>query len=564
MKKIYVSLLILSTIILLTACTTSTTITEVPDSDLEENLTEVYTPDIEDEDTHVVLSNDDIIQFSEDSITSSTSSVTIEDTTVTISNEGVYELQGTSNEASIYVNASSDDVVTLILNNLSLSSSEGPIIYVENAEKVIVQVLSDTINVLSDLSETEYEKDAVIYAKDNLTINGTGRLSIEAGLQKGIKVNDDLIVYGTTLSISSDGHAIKANDSITMSEVNLTISTQSDGIQSDNDENIEACIIYLLSGTYNITSYGDAISSAYDLYIYDGTYQLNSSYMNNNITDTSGKAIKADHGIYLIDGHIDISAKDDAIHSDDSLIIFDGTYVIQTDDDGIHADQSLTIQGGSFTIDAFEGIEAKYISISDGTFNITVSDDGINASDPDVDRNDVDVPNGGTADPDMSTALLQIDGGTFYISSSSDAIDANGSIIINGGSFYINGPTSGSQSIVDYDLTFVLNGGSCVGVAGYGNESKYPTDDSTQVSITYNTGSYQSIGSTIQLLDEDGHELLSFTPTNTYQVIFLTSSALTVDHTYTLVIDGAVEATLLLEDITNTYNLTTTSMPPRR
>lgn len=564
MKKLFISLILLTTIFFLISCS-STSDTEFPIPNLEMDISDVYTPEIEDEDINsVVTSTDRVISFNNNSIISSTSSVNIENTTVTISSGGVYEINGTSDEATIFVNASSDDIVTLVLNNLILSSSNGPIIYIENADKVIIQVLSSTTNSLTDLSDTEYEKDAVIYSKDDLTINGTGSLSINAGLQKGIKSNDDLIIYGTELIITSTGHAIKASGSITMSNVTLSIDSQSDGIQSDNDEDIDECVIYLLSGTYTIHSYGDSISSAYDLYIYSGTYQLNSSYQNNNITETSGKAIKADHSIYLVDGVFDINSKDDAIHSDDGIIIFNGSYTIQTEDDGIHANQSLTIQDGSFTIDSFEGLEGKYINISDGTFNITASDDGINASDPDIDRAVVDVPNGGTADPDTSTALLQIDGGLFYITSFSDSIDANGSITINGGSFYINGPTSGLQSIVDYDLTFVLNGGSFVGVAGYGKESKFPTDNSTQVSITYNTGSLQAIDSEIQLLNEDGQEVLSFTPSKSYQVIFLTSSDLEFNETYTLSINGVVKATLLLDGVTNTYNLTTTTLPPRR
>jgi len=574
MKKLLLTISIFSILLTLSACSffSSNEDDEIPEdtsTDIEENLENIELPELDEEDQTIEISAmDETITFTQSSITTTSDAISIDDTTVTIDTEGVYELTGQSTQATIYVDASSDDTITFVLNNVDLSSSTGPILYIENADKVIINVKAGTTNTLTDLSDSEYDKDSIIYSKDDLTINGTGTLTIDAGLQKGIKVNDDFIVYGTTLNITSQGHAIKVNNSITMSEVNLTINSQSDGIQSDNEDDASESLIYLMSGTYQITSYGDAISSTYDVTIYDGTYNLTSGYLNTNTDDTSAKSIKADHIIYLINGSFDITSSEDAIHSDDGLIIFNGTYSIDANDDAIHADQSLTISDGSFDItDAYEALEAKYITITGGTFNILADDDGINGSDPDISSTVADVPNGATASSSTSTAVINISGGTFYITADDDAIDANGTITISGGTFYINGPTSGMQSLVDYDIDFFLEGSTFVGVAGYGNETKYPSDESTQVSITYNTGSTQQSGSTIELLDEDDNVVLSFTTSRTYQVIFLTSDDLKQNETYTLTINGVVEDTLTLEDITNTYNVSSSSVPntpPRR
>lgn len=574
MKKLLLTISIFSILLTLSACSffSSNEDDEIPEdtsTDIEENLENIELPELDEEDQTIEISAmDETITFTQSSITTTSDAISIDDTTVSIDTEGVYELTGQSTQATIYVDASSDDTITFVLNNVDLSSSTGPILYIENADKVIINVKAGTTNTLTDLSDSEYDKDSIIYSKDDLTINGTGTLTIDAGLQKGIKVNDDFIVYGTTLNITSQGHAIKVNNSITMSEVNLTINSQSDGIQSDNEDDASESLIYLMSGTYQITSYGDAISSTYDVTIYDGTYNLTSGYLNTNTDDTSAKSIKADHIIYLINGSFDITSSEDAIHSDDGLIIFNGTYSIDANDDAIHADQSLTISDGSFDItDAYEALEAKYITITGGTFNILADDDGINGSDPDISSTVADVPNGATASSSTSTAVINISGGTFYITADDDAIDANGTITISGGTFYINGPTSGMQSLVDYDIDFFLEGSTFVGVAGYGNETKYPSDESTQVSITYNTGSTQQSGSTIELLDEDDNVVLSFTTSRTYQVIFLTSDDLKQNETYTLTINGVVEDTLTLEDITNTYNVSSSSVPntpPRR
>ena len=569
MKKLFLTISIFSILILLASCSTSLlnnedVVVEDTSSDLENTVETIALPDIDEENMTVDLTQiDDTITFSNESITSTNDLVSIDDTTVTLTTNGTYTLTGTSLQATIYIDASSEDVITLILNNVDLSSSTGPIIYIENADKVILHIKENTTNTLTDLSSSEYDKDAMIYSKDDLTINGLGTLTIDAGLQKGIKVNDDFIVYQTTLNIESEGHAIKVNNSIILEDITLNISSKSDGIQSDNDEDITKSLIYLVSGTYNITSFGDAISSAYDMTIYDGTYTLTSGYLNTNTDDTSAKSIKADHNIYLIDGIYNITSSEDAIHSDDGLIIFDGQYTIDASDDAIHADQSLVIQDGTFDIiESYEAIEAKYIDINGGTFNIVALDDAINASDPDISSEAADVPNGGTASSSTSTAVLTITDGTFYITADDDAIDANGTLTISGGTFYINGPTSGMQSLLDYDIEFILTGGTFVGVAGYGNETKYPSTDSTQVSITYNTESIQQSGSTIALLDDQNEVLLSFTTSRVYQVIFLTSSDLEEGSTYTLTINGVVEDTFTLDEITNTFNVSSSSMTP--
>ncbi|QWB95635.1 carbohydrate-binding domain-containing protein [Mycoplasmatota bacterium] len=585
MKKTILLFILISSFLLLTSCSLSLfnsddTVAQDTSSDLPDDVTTIELPELDDDDqTSTIEAIDSIITFSTSSIEADDDSIMIEDNTVTIDTEGVYELTGSNDQVSIYIDASSDDTITLVLNNVSLSSSTGPIIYIENADKVMINVVAATENTLTDTSLEAYDKDSVIYSKDDLTINGTGSLTINAGFQKGIKANDDLVIYGTTLNITSEGHAIKANNSITISEVDLTINSNSDGIQSDNEDDPTESLIYLISGTYDITSYGDAISSSYDLTIYDGTYDLVSGYQNNNVDSTSAKALKTDHNLYLINGDFNISSEDDAIHSDDGLIIFDGTYTIASEDDAIHTNNSLDIQGGTITItDAFEVIEGKYINISGGNINIIAEDDGINGSDPEISSAVADVPNGTTGSTTTSTAEINISGGTIMVTAEDDAIDANGSITISGGIIVINGPTSGMQSLIDYDIDWILTGGTIIGTSGYGNETKTPSDESTQINLTYNISSTKQSGTSVSLLDENNEIVMSFTPTKSYQVVFMTSAELDQDTNYTLILGGTIDselengyyssgtvsnyqsvASFTLDDINNTFNVSSSS-----
>ena len=111
-------------------------------------------------------------------------------------------------------------------------------------------------------------------------------------------------------------------------------------------------------------------------------------------------------------------------------------------DDGIHGTSVVQIDGGQFTINAAECIEGTYIRINDGTFDLSSSDDGINAA----------------KKSDSYTPTVEINGGTINITMSAgdtDGIDSNGNIIINGGTISVSG-----NSTFDYDGTAQFNGGT--------------------------------------------------------------------------------------------------------
>ena len=88
------------------------------------------------------------------------------------------------------VTASTEDKVYLYLNGLTLTSSDAPI-YSQSSDKTFIVAVSGTINTLKDGNSRtnvySYTKDgetktdttgAVIYAKDDLTIKGSGTLNV--------------------------------------------------------------------------------------------------------------------------------------------------------------------------------------------------------------------------------------------------------------------------------------------------------------------------------------------------------------------------------------------------
>ena len=95
-------------------------------------------------------------------------------------------------------------------------------------------------------------------------------------------------------------------------------------------------------------------------------------------------------------GTLTISSTDNGITSKDELTVTGGTYNITASGKGLESNDSTAICDGTFTIDAKEGMESTYVRIDGGTFEISASDDGINAA-ANSDKNEVQVEiNGGT------------------------------------------------------------------------------------------------------------------------------------------------------------------------
>ena len=126
--------------------------------------------------------------------------VTVSGGTVTVNGPGTYLVSGTLANGGIVVNADKQDKVQLVLNDVSISSDTGAAIYVAQADKVFVTLAEGTSSTLTNggrfAQDADGEIDAVIYAKDDLTLNGSGSLTINSPAGHGIVGKDDVTVTG--------------------------------------------------------------------------------------------------------------------------------------------------------------------------------------------------------------------------------------------------------------------------------------------------------------------------------------------------------------------------------
>ncbi|MFN2220351.1 MAG: carbohydrate-binding domain-containing protein [Anaerolineae bacterium] len=503
------------------------------------------------------------IELAGDTIQVEGSGVTVDGTVATIANAGTYGISGTLDDGQIIVDTHDQETVFLVLDGVEITSSTSAPIFVSNAEKVVITLADGTESYLTDGDSYIFEDaesdepNAALFSKDDLTINGSGSLAVNANYNNGIASKDDLKITGGTITVNAANDGIKGRDSVAVLEGELTINAGADGIQSNNDEDAEKGYVSIEGGTLTITAGLDGIQAETNLSISGGEITLitgggsvsggggggwggRGMEGNPNQTSDSVKGLKAGVSVAITGGAIEISSLDDAVHSNGTITIDGGDLVIASGDDGVHADTALVINGGNLNItESYEGLESASITINDGTIRLISSDDGINTSSGSGSDAAGGMPMtqrrpGGFESGNNS---LYINGGYLAVDAGGDGLDSNGPIEMTGGVVVVNGPTSNGNGALDYLGSFNISGGYLVAVGSAGM-AEAPSTNSTQYSVIFNMPSSLPGGTMIHIESESGKEVLSFVPTKAYQSVVFSSPDLENVETYVVYAGG--------------------------
>ena len=270
---------------------------------------------------------------------------------VTISSKGVYVVSGNVSNATIIVDAGDDDKVQIVLDNATITNDDSPCIYVKNADKTFVTVSgSNSLSVTGSFtSDGDTKTDAVIFSKDDITINGTGSLTIVSS-DNGISGKDDLKITGGTINITASDAGIEANDSIRIAAGNITVSAGNDALHAENDDDNSTGFIYICGGTLDLKAGDDGIHATTVVQIEGGTINI-----------TAGECIEGTY-IQINDGTLTMTASDDGVNaakkssSYTPTIEVNGGYITLTmgqgDTDGFDSNGNLYINGGTLDITA--------------------------------------------------------------------------------------------------------------------------------------------------------------------------------------------------------------------
>ncbi|MFV0484695.1 MAG: carbohydrate-binding domain-containing protein [Candidatus Saccharimonadales bacterium] len=303
---------------------------------------------------------------------------------VKINAGGEYILSGKLT-GQIVVEVSDQEKVQLYLNNADITNPTDAAILVMNADKTIITLNEGTANSVTDGSTyTDTERDATIYSHDDLTINGSGSLSVKANYNNGIESRDDLKITGGDITIVAAHHGLFGNNSFEAKTASISITAGMDGIHTDGDMIIE-------SGTFVISVDDDGMHADNNLTINNGTITIKNSY----------EGIEATN-VIINNGTIDITASDDGINgaggNDDNssssttqggrnrpqdnfskstgtITINGGNITIAAatsgDGDGLDSNGNIVVTGGD-TIIKTPAVARDYTAVDfDGTFTMT-------------------------------------------------------------------------------------------------------------------------------------------------------------------------------------------------
>ena len=511
------------------------------------------------------------IQLSDDGSVCESDAVEISQNTVTIVDEGTYIISGTLTDGMVMVKAEDTDKVQIVLDQANISNSQSAAIYIASADKVYLTLADGSENILENggsyVSIDENNIDAAIFSKADLTLNGTGALTIKADAGHGIVSKDDLVFIDGIYEITGAEHGIEGKDSVRIAGGSYKITSGKDGIHAENAEDESLGFVYLANGTYEIVSQGDGISAESWLLAENGTYQITTGQGGAGAAEeksqqpmmkkqpeeetaaddssVSIKGFKAGTQLIMEGGTYTLNTEDDSIHSNGTVAINGGDYIISSGDDGIHADAGVVISGGNVTIsESYEGIEGLSIDIAGGEISITASDDGLNAAG----GNDGSGMEGTKRDSFASIvgAYITISGGKVYINASGDGIDSNGDVMVSGGETYLSGPTNNGNSSLDYNGTGIVTGGifAAAGSSGMGQNF----DSSSIQGVIMITLDPQEAGTQIVLKDSAGTELLSWQASKEYSSILVSCPEIEKGGSYTLAA-GTAEKSVSMDEL---------------
>ena len=576
-------------------------ITKIVDEDAEQNSDSAYFT-TNDQNGSWDTTGAAAITLTGDGASISGNGAYVYDGNVVIAEAGRYVLSGSLEDGSIIVDAHDSSKVWILLDGVEINCSDDACIQVDQADKVFLTLAEGSENTLisgSAYSDTALSDgtDGAIFAHDDLTINGSGSLTVTAQYSHGISANDDLVIAGGTITISAVDDAIHVNDSIRIKDAAITVTAGDDGLLTSNE--VENGYFYIESGTLDITASGDGVHTTGD--------------------------------ITVAGGEINISAGDDGIHSDASVFVQSGTILIS---------------------DCYEGMEALIIDVSGGDVSINCEDDGFNANGGSGDmfggggqmgggRNDGTFGHGGmhgsgtdegttgemptppdmgeegmtgerptppdmgeegttgerptppdmgeegmsggmpagqetetasgsgqsSADTEDVETYISISGGNIRIvnevGQDADGLDSNGDIKISGGTIYISLLGTGSNCAVDYASesggVAEITGGTII-ACGASSMAEGFDSTSTQASILYNTSTVAEAGTTLTVTDADGSVLLSWEVPCSFSSALISCPEMKVGGTYT-VSAGETSEEVTLESVSVTYGEAQGGMP---
>ncbi|MDR2373984.1 MAG: carbohydrate-binding domain-containing protein [Bifidobacteriaceae bacterium] len=417
---------------------------------------------------------------------------------VEIDEPGAYRLIGTLADGQVKVEVEEKGLVQLVLDGADITSSQSSAIDIEAADEVVLILADGSQNSLTDAAAyavPDEEPDAALFSKVDLSIAGSGALTVTGRQGDAVTSKDGLVLAGGEVVIEAADDAIKGRDYLQIVGGRLVAEAGGDGLKSTNADDAGTGYVLLAGGEVTVEAAADCVDAATDALV------------------TSGSA------------------------------------TLTCGDDAIHADGRLVVDGGSVEVaESYEGLEAPVLVVAGGVLDITASDDGLNAaasSESDDAAGDTDAaspsarPGRGFADGGgmgvQEGVALAITGGEVRIKAGSDGIDANGPGTISGGTVEVYAAAYGADGPFDIaEGGPAISGGTVTAYAAGGGGCAMVSPDQASAQGWIAAVLPQAATGTLELIDNAGGAVASLTAAETVCAVVYSSPDVVLGEVYTL------------------------------
>lgn len=204
------------------------------------------------------------VALADNATTVSGAGVTVDKNTVTVTAGGTYRVSGTLSNGQLRVNVAKTDKVRLILDGVNITCQNGAPLYILSADKTAITLAAGTENRLADGSfyalNSNGEPNACVFSKDDLTINGTGGLTVVSVYNNGIASKNDLKIVSGRVTVEAPNNGLKGKDSVCILDGTISVKAE-DAIKSDNDLEAGRGYIRIDGGTLTLNATDDGLQA---------------------------------------------------------------------------------------------------------------------------------------------------------------------------------------------------------------------------------------------------------------------------------------------------------------
>ena len=379
--------------------------------------------------------------------------VSIDGGTITLLVEGTYLVSGTLTDGQIVVDAGDTDKVQIVLAGASITCAHSAAIYSKNADKVFLTLAEGTENALTNgggyTAVDEDNIDAVVFSKTDLTLNGSGSLTVNAQAGHGVVSKDELTITGGTYTVTAAEHGMEGKDSLAVAGGDFTITSGKDGLHAENTDDPALGFLYIADGAFTIAAQGDAVSAGAALQVDGGTFDLTTGEGSASVTmpagddfGPGGKGSRPDGSRPQGEpsaagetpparpGNIGRQPPEPPVQPAETETAPAAETAEGTEDavsqKGIKAEGALAVNGGAFTVDSADDClhSGGDLTVTGGTFTLSSGDDAIHSDDA------VTIQGGEFSIPycyeGIEGLAVTVEGGTFDVTAHDDGFNAAG------------------------------------------------------------------------------------------------------------------------------------------